>query len=538
MAQNTRARTGTSDLERRLQPWIDQGEYIITLVIALMAWSAGWVDLVGFVSPANPIIFGRYAPPFFAVLVAFTLGFGLWIWLIRSLKALDRMKQGIAFIQRRPWIYALTWVVFGAVIWSMFEVSYWLSLPLLESAVLALMLLFSAVVLLANPVPGVAMHAWRKVALGLIGALLLFEGALHGLAGAGALPFNNLSGLTVPYGSVYQASEGRGGGTTNRFGWYYPDFRLEPGSTRIILSGDTFVQALQAPMDAHMGLALERQLGAGTEVLAQGQLGYGSTMFINPIMHNYIWKPLQPKEIVVFFHLANDFQLADHSVDPRPRYMLGPDGVPMVVEEDFAYWHTLAHEVIAGHDPVNPIRTVLSNSLSLQLALGALGGNQPRFVPFTEQASEAQPFGPATPLFETAPSAEARQSFALAAAQIKTFATSLADKGITLRIVTIPYVPQAVLADSTWNPAYGAYDVLAPERELEAAAKEAGVPFLAMGRYMQAGGASSAQVRELFFNGGRGHLTEQGHAFFAQAIYDCFYSQAAALDASKGCVTR
>jgi hypothetical protein len=344
----------------------------------------------------------------------------------------------------------------------------------------------------------------------------------------------------VPYGSVYQSREGLGGGMTNRYGWYYPDFRLEPGAPRIILSGDTFVQGLQVPMAAHMGQALERQINdgpaAGVEVLAQGQLGYGSTMFVNPIMYPYLWKPMQPKEIVVFFHLANDFQLADHAADPRPRYTLGADGAPAVLDEDFAYWHTLAHEVISGHDPVNPIRTALSHSLSLQLALGGLGGNQPRFAPFTEQVSESQPFGPATALFAAQPSAEARQSFDLAAAQIAAFAKAMADEGITVRIVTIPYVPQAALAGDTWSATFGGYDALAPERELEAAAQEAGVPFLAMGRFLQAGGASAEQVRGLFFGEGRGHLTEQGHALFAQAIYDCFYSPQAALDASKGCV--
>jgi len=51
-----------------------------------------------------------------------------------------------------------------------------------------------------------------------------------------------------------------------------------------------------------------------------------------------------------------------------------------------------------------------------------------------------------------------------------------------------------------------------------------------MGRHMQATSA-------LFFDGGRGHLTEAGHAFFAQAIFDCFYAGPAATGAAQGCVS-
>jgi hypothetical protein len=546
MTGQAQTRPAAQSLEERLKPWLDQGEFLIPLVLGFMAWAAGWVDLVAFESPATPIIFGRYAPPFFAVLIAYTLGFGVWIWAIRSLTALERLKHSIAAIQQRPWLYALAWVVFAGVIWSMFRIPYWLSLPLLEVAVLVLMLLFSAMVLLAQPYPGAPFQRWRKVALGLIGALVGFELVLAGLAQFGGLPFANTSGLTVPYGRVYQRQEGMANATTNRYGWYYPEFRLQPGERRIVLSGDTYVQALQVPLEAHMGQVLERlvaeRAGSDTEVLAQGQLGYGSTMFVNPIMYPYMWQPLQPKEIVVFFHLANDFQLADHARDPRPRYTLGADGTPVVVDEDFAYWHTLAHQVIAGHDPVNPIRTVLSHMQSLQWVLSTLSqqfgiGGAPQFTPFTRQASDAEPFGPATALFEANPGADAKQSYQLAAAQLRTYAQAMQEQGVTVRLVTIPFFPRASFgAGQAWSTTFDRYDSLATERVLEAAAREAGMPFLGMGRYMQATGATADEVRSLFFAAGQGHLTEAGHAYFAQAVFDCFYAPSPALDSAKGCV--
>lgn len=546
-AEMAQPQTAPQSLEDRLRPWIDQGEYVIPLVIALMVWSAGWVDLLAYTSPANPIIFGRYAPGFFAVLVAYTLGFGVWFWLIGTLKGLQFLRQGIAFVQRRPWLYVLAWLGFGVIIWSMFSVSYWTALPLLEVAVLVLMLLFTALVLLAKPTPDAPFQPWRKAALGLLAALLLFEATLQGLARFNLAPLENTSGIAAPYGRVYQTSEGAANATTNRYGWYYPDFRLQPGERRIILSGDTFVQALQVPLEAHMGQALERRLSGdaqATEVLAQGQLGYGASMFLNPIMAPYIWEPLEPDEIVVFFHLANDFQLADKAADPRPRFVVGDDGKPVVLDEDFAYWHILAHEVIKGHDPVNPIRTALSHVLSLQwmmnLAEDRLGFGRPSFVPFSFRSSEAEPFGPASYLFEPAPGAEAVQAYGLTAAQVRDFAREMSAQGVAVRLVTIPFFPQAALTAggaTGWSPTFAEYDSLAPERALESAAREAGVPFLGMGRYMQASGADADTIRSLFLNDGQGHLSEAGHAYFAEAIFNCFYSSSPTPN-SAGCLTQ
>lgn len=93
-------------IEERLQPWIDRGECVIVITLGIMAWAAGWVDLIAFESPANPVVFGRYSLPFFGVLAVYTLGFGFWFWLIGSIRAIDGMKQLIGFVQRQPWLYA------------------------------------------------------------------------------------------------------------------------------------------------------------------------------------------------------------------------------------------------------------------------------------------------------------------------------------------------------------------------------------------------------------------------------------------------
>jgi hypothetical protein len=541
--------TPQKTLEERLQPWIDQAEYLIPLVIGLMAYAAGWVDLLGFESPSNPVVFGRYSLPIFLVIVAYTLGFSVWFWLIGSLRALDRFKRLIAFIQRTPILYVAAWVVFIGLIWSMFNIDYWTRLPLLEVAVLIMMVLFTLVVLLAKPFPDSPFQTWRKVALILIGALILLEISLQGLAALKLLPFENTSGVTTPYGRVYQNVEGFGSGNTNRLGWYYPEFRLAPETRRVILSGDTFVGALQIPMEQHMGLRLESLLNENaeteTEVLAQGQVGYGPSTFFNPIMSPYIWEPMQPDEIVVFFHLANDFQITDPAIDPRPRFQVGEDGLPVVVDEDFGWWHTLAHIAIAGHDPANPIRTVASNLMTAQLAMDAaenvgISLQRPEFPLLMEQRSESQPLGLGSFVFETAGSPEAEQALTLAAAQLRGFEAYMAERDIQVRLVTIPFFPEAFYTTNSgadWSEQIEQYDLLRPERYLQAAAAENNVSFLGMGQYLKGSGLTVETIQSLFLQNGVGHFTEAGHNLFAQAVYDCFYNPAGPLSSESGCVT-
>ena len=54
---------------------------------------------------------------------------------------------------------------------------------------------------------------------------------------------HRMNGRNLPYGRVYYNEEGLGNGIANRYGWYYPEFRLASGSHRVVLVGDSFIQA-------------------------------------------------------------------------------------------------------------------------------------------------------------------------------------------------------------------------------------------------------------------------------------------------------
>lgn len=537
--QETNTSPQPQTMEERLQPWIDQGETILLLVFVVMLWAGGWVNLLGYIT----------ALPFpnlrsFVVLAGFglyTLGFIPLIGSIISLTSLERLKQAVAFVQRTPVIFFGMLAAYTGLVWSMTYFQSWRSLPVLQIVLLLLMLITTLVILTIKPLPDAPFQAWRKVALALLAGIIGLEIVLQLATFAGILPIKADAGLRTPYGRIYHTGDGGQSSAinavTNRYGWYYADFRLEEGSHRIVLNGDTFVQALEIPVEDHMGQHLETLIDDdNTEVMAQGQMGYGASQFMNPLLHSYIWEPLQPNEMIVFFHLVNDFQVSDVSSGELPVMEINPDGEPVVIEEDLTQWHTLAHIVVEGHDPPNPIRTINSHLMTVQLAQDLLGieSLDPTIQSNLEQVSEEAPFGPAAFLYVEDGSSEATQAIDLAIAQITAYADFMAAQGVEIRLVTIPYFPDAFYQSDEARTTLDGYDLLQPEQALQAAMMENDIPFLGMGQHIVNTRSDAQAIQSLYFDAGRGHLTPEGHRYFAQAIYDCFYN--ANLDtAQAGC---
>jgi hypothetical protein len=554
MAVNVELQKSPS-LEERLQPWIDQAEYLILLTIAFMAWAAGWVDLLGF-QPSSPEATERFRLPHIALIVVYSLGFVALGWAMVSLRTLERLKRLVTALQARPLWTAVVWIGFGMVLWTMLarsifgvEISrFWANFRLLQLAILVLMLVFSAAVLLTRPSAGTPMQRWRIVVLALIGVVLVAEVVVQLLGVVRALPVDNISGITVPYGRIYQQSEGFGNGVTNGYGYYYPEFRLEPDTRRIILTGDTFVEALQIPMDAHMGVQLDALVNTEatpSEVMAMGLIGYGPTTFMSWRYYTHTWYMVEPDELVIVFNLANDFYIESEAAQRLGRVAVDADGIAEVIPEDFERWHLLADLTVLGHNAPDPMRTVFSQSQLVNLlARDSLGDplnlslNPRRFPSNIEQATPEQPFGPASFLFRDEQSETAEQSYSITEAILHTLVRQLADYDLTIRLVTIPHFPAQFYADNsgdTWSPTLGEYDLLLPEQRLAQAAQANGVSFLGMTEYMRS--LTPAQIRALYFADGTRHLTEAGHELLADAMYACFYAdEPLAANVATACV--
>ncbi len=525
-------------LEERLAHKINRAEYLLPLVLAAMLWIAGFVDLLVHPSP-EPQLFGRYSIVFFLAMIVYALGFVGLYGLIVPRDSLERVREAIGYVQARTWLSLLVVGASLAVAASILLWNQWLYFPLLSICMLVLSLEVVLVFTLLHPDRSIRVQPWRKVVGAGLLAFVLVEVGLQAAAYFRVLPAQNLSGLFVPYGRIYQTTEGFGDGNTNRYGYYYPEFKLRGDSLRILLKGDGDVQALQIQQREHFGLTLQESLNAlpalenGAEVLALGYPGYGPGLYADTILYPFTDAPFKPNEVVIVFNLANDLQtITGPTRSGLPYYHLIADGTVEIDEGSLLARHDLQHAIIPGYDPINLVKSVQSRLFTLELFEQWWRGwrRQPDPVPFfdsnLDQATAEAPFGPATFAFEARGGPEAERALAIATGLIEHYRAHLASEGVTLRLVTVPHFPPAFYkaGDTPWTAELGAYDLFAPDRALAAYAQGADVSYVSLGAALQARGLTREQVRVLFYDSGSGSLTAAGHAVLAEVMYACYYA--------------
>ncbi|MEL6403890.1 MAG: hypothetical protein AAFR81_05975 [Chloroflexota bacterium] len=535
-------------IEVRLEPWIDRAEYIIGLTIIIMAWSAGWVDLFAFESFSTQV-FGRYSYSLFAFLVVFTLMFGFWLWLIISIKALDGLRSFLAFMQRSPLLVLVVYIGVFGILYSMTIVKYWSNFTLMQGMILTIMLVFTVFLLFTNM--GEA-QIWRKVIWGILGVFLLIEGGMHALASLGTLPVENTTGMYQSYGRVYTTGEQSVYATTNRYGWYYPEFVIDDENYNIVLNGDTFIRGLEVGYDDLLGTQLQAQFeGDETQIMPMGQPGFGANTYLSTEFYGFIWETMQADEMVIFVHLANDFQVEEGSLGERPSYDIRDDGITILHPDDDIFQHVIHHVIFEGHQPLILIEVIMSHSFVVTMIEDAIASTRPDLAPYElhapvndwerervpqytvampiESRTEDMPFGTGTFLFEVDGSERADESYKILFDQIAILRARLEEQGISIRVVTIPFFPEAFYetqSGTNWGTELDAtYDILLPEVRLTEYANDAGIPILAMGEYMFETGMDVSDIQALFFENGSGAFTPAGHAYFAEAVFGCFYAE-------------
>ncbi len=525
-------------LEERLAPKLEQAEYLLLLVIATMLWIAGFVDVFTHTSQDGAVL-GLYSVPFAIVVLGFAIVLIGLIALIVLPNSIDWLRNRIFFVQDRFWLGIPLLLVLGGIIGSMFFVDRWLAFPLLAGSMVILIVLAAGTLLFAGwaerPV-----QLWRKVIGYAVIAIVAVEIILQGLSLLRMLPgVENLSGLYVPFGRIYQTSEGATNAITNQHGWYYPSFRLAEDSERIIITGDSYVLGMQVQPEQNMGAVLDNIINQNsttkTEILGLGFPGYGPGLFLDERLFPFIIEPYEPQEVVVFFHLANDFQTISQPESGFPYYIINNDGEVFIHPTDDGAdgnRHTLEHVVIEGYE-ANPARTVASHSFLinfLEIFVRNLTGRPatvPRFPTNLDSASAIQPFGASSYMFEKAESDEAEVAFQIATGLLAHYHNVLQDNDIEMRLVTIPAFPAGFYEQYQgvdWDLDLGTHDLLLPEQALIAFAAENDIDILPMGSYIQESGLSVSDIQSLYFRDGTGHFTPQGHEFFANALYTCFYS--------------
>jgi hypothetical protein len=150
-------------------------------------------------------------------------------------------------------------------------------------------------------------------AAGLIASLLLCELLLR-LLGVSYPVFvwtDPVRGVGhVPGAKSQKQYKGRPLVEINSDGWRGPDIALgrSPGTIRVALLGDSFIEAFEVPFEKTVGEVLGRRLstllGTPVEVLNFGHGGYGTTQELLTLQHE-VWK-YSPDLILLGMTLGND----------------------------------------------------------------------------------------------------------------------------------------------------------------------------------------------------------------------------------------
>ena len=546
------SRSITTNSLDTLEDRIQKPGYLLFLTLVLLLLIVGLVDIIDFVHEDDPILFGRYDVKYFVMMVVYTILTLAWISLLRKPND-DRLLTGILdAVQSRPTLAVSVLVLLALVFFTTLVVAEILeglvsTLPAFQVTVLTLTLLSFGMVLFYKFGDTSRPQRWRKIVVVVLVVLLLIELLLQLLTVLGAFPVD----LSAPdsiedyaaYNRIYQSEEGFGHGLTNSFGWYAPDFELLPGSHRIVILGDSFVQGYQVGKEQGFGARLEEHLAADDsieqthEVLPLGHPDRGPGLYLSEWLLSVMLEAFEPDEAIVFFDMGNDFQTVDRAGTGYPYFVVDEAGRAAL--DRTRYWydlHKAEHHVFRGYVGFQPGLILGSNYLTYRL----IYDNAARVLGSTNNAEGAEP---ASTEYEIAlengfvfnPQTNDK-ALDIAAWHIKVAQEQLAPAGVVVKLVTNPVFSDAFFRQETWNTQFGNSDLLLPESQLREAAAENSIAFLGLGSYMEAQGLSPADVQTLYFDQGRGHYTPAGHEFVAEAIYQCFYAQT--LTPEYGCDLR
>jgi lysophospholipase L1-like esterase len=105
-------------------------------------------------------------------------------------------------------------------------------------------------------------------------------------------------------------------------------FAKPPGTFRVLVLGDSFVEAMQVPLDGAFARLLERQLnGDGTariEVVSAGVSGYGTASEL--LYFERVGKRYQPDLVVLAFYPGNDVKNNSPTLEDRFKPVYAADG--------------------------------------------------------------------------------------------------------------------------------------------------------------------------------------------------------------------
>ncbi len=362
--------------------------------------------------------------------------------------------------------------------------------------------------------------AWRsgrprvhRGLLFLVWVVFASELGLQALSLGGCVPGAKVA-CHSPLGRVYWTFEGRNSGRMNLWGWHADRRTFEGDGPRVVLIGDSFVEALEVSRSEATGPRLEAELADGTQVVPLGRGATGPGHYLETL--DYALERHGPDRVVVAFFLGNDFTDSMGQGAPPDQlphellYALDAQGRlelhPSTVLQPQRYRHQLVYNHYAT--PLTVARSLLSHHLLLglgqQLATSGLGALAPPPPVVGAELPRERVSDPA------------RLALVLALfAEMKSRADAAR---VALQVVTIPHFPAPLYAQPADQvAALDGYGLLEDERLLAEGLQRLGLPTLRLGRSLREDRRTVSEIEGLFI-GGVGHFTPAGHAWFASEL--------------------
>lgn len=355
----------------------------------------------------------------------------------------------------------------------------------------------------------------QRIALWMLWMALATEGLVQLLAVGKLIPGISIR-ETAPMGRVYWTKEGSHHSMLNRWGWHSHRRTFSGSDRRVVVIGDSFIEALEVRQRDNVGAQLEALL-PDTQVVTLGRGATGPGHYIEVL--RYALDYFQPDDVIVSFFLGNDFsdsfgqdvvgEQLEHellySVDRAGQLQLHPSTA--ILPETYQYRLYYNHAIT----PLTVCRGLLSHHLLLGLGRdlwtrkAALLMPPPDFVPSDELPRQRMAEG---------------EPMRLASALLKQAATHAQQAGVGFSVVTIPNFPEGLyLKDPTSVPELHTYGPLRDEQQLTEILQQAGIPAQPLGARIIQQRRTVAEIEALFIDG-HGHFTPHGHAWFAEALCD------------------
>ncbi len=359
-----------------------------------------------------------------------------------------------------------------------------------------------------------------------------------------------IPGLNVffftPFGRLYWTQEGKSNSILNRYSWNYPraDFSKSAGR-RVLLIGDSFIEAIQVSNNEHLGVKLENSLNLGDPILKSEVIGLGASG--NGPAHYYEYLRLSrnyydPTDVIVFVYLGNDFRnLLPNTQHTAPgdyiyyeliekdglRVHPGSLGNVEYLEKSWKRFHSsfvpeLPRTALTHVFSLN-IATTIFERIKLKLASAPTSSSNEKSESIHKELIHR---GLDDFIFEKKKTENSVISMKMTKLLLQRMKKISDEAGIKLTVVTIPVFPSVFFKEKSipWSLDYPLHDFLLPEKELTVFCKENDLGIVTLGTIMHEEQIPREKVARMYFEEGLGHFTSEGHTYASDHIYQNLYS--------------